>query len=793
MKKIKDFIVRYFSKDKEIEITLFKILGVSGALISIISGAQSILSGISLSGGLIDFAAAFLSILLLWFVDKTGKYFIGYIVTEIGVFMALFAVLFFEMGGLEGSMTYFFAFGLVFSFLMFRGVLLIVMEILEVGFYLILCLYAYVNPGSTTPFENAEDKLIDQMAGIVLSGVGIGLIFLIYIYQYKKQQKIAYEASMAKSQFLANMSHELRTPINMMLGMNEMIFRECNDEVIKEYTHKAGIAGEQLLSQVNQLLEFSKIDAGKGKVHIVAYDLYDLLDNLKAFYEKEAQAKEIELVVNIDEGIVGGMKGDFQKLTQILTNLLSNAVKYTKSGTITLSVEKSELTENTQRLLFSVKDTGIGIKGQELNRIFTAFERADIENNRNIEGTGLGLSIAQTFAHALNTEIKVESKYGVGSRFYFELTQTLASADEETEHAYHASSFIAPDARILAVDDNSMNLDVVKSLLKRTLIKVDTAQSGDECIEKVKNTRFDLILLDYMMPGKDGAQTLKELRTIENGDVPIIVLTADVSEGKRELLLSEGFDAYVSKPIETAELERNLFEKLPQNLVIKTSGYTECPEALALIKEEEQSLRKYDISLRDGLKHMGNDLSQYVRISSIFVEGFAQMGDVIAELKKANDYDGLIYKIHSLKGNAGNVGASELRATAAKIEEHLRKNDKEYFDYGSEFLMFALKRVTSGLEYFIERYNRSEAKKVLESEPAKENAGEIDVKKSLNEIAEYLERSNQLPAVKLIDSLLESASPQLKTGLEEVKRAIGEIEFEEALNKLETLMASEAE
>ena len=223
MKQLREKFLHYLKKDSEIDVTLFKVLGIAGVLVSIFAGLQSLIMGLSVSAGFINFGAAALSILLLWFVDKTGKYVIGYIITTVGVFMGLFTMLFFEMGGIYGSMPYFFAFALVFSFLMFRGKLLIVMETIETIYYIGVCYFGYIHPEYVTTYTSEENMLLDQITGFVLAGVAIGLIFLAYISQYRKQKEIAEEASRAKSQFLANMSHEIRTPINMMMGMNEMM------------------------------------------------------------------------------------------------------------------------------------------------------------------------------------------------------------------------------------------------------------------------------------------------------------------------------------------------------------------------------------------------------------------------------------------------------------------------------------------------------------------------------------------------------------------------------------------
>lgn len=783
MKRLWNSFIIYLTKDKETEIKLFKILGLSGIVVSIISGIQSITSGISLAGGLVDFGAALLSALLMLFVDKTHKYIIGYVLTEVGVFMALFGILFFDMGGMSGSMTYFFSFGLVFSFLMFRGKMLILMEALQVGFYLFIMLLSVKYPEMVTPFSNYKSQLIDQIVGIVLSEVGIGLIFMAYIFQLEKIQKLAEEASRAKSNFLANMSHELRTPINMMLGINEMIGRESGEETIREYTRKAAVAGNQLMSEVNQLLEFSKIDAGKDRLKRSTYDLYDLINSFKDFYEKEAGKKGIVFTAEMDENIDGKMSGDVQKLTQILTNLLSNAIKYTQKGSVALKVSLLELKEDSQVLCFEVKDTGIGIREEEKKRIFEVFERADIDNNRHIEGTGLGLAIAQTFALALGGKIEVESKYGEGSRFYFSIEQRLAGKGFENESPGYFSMRIAPAAKILAVDDNEMNLEVVKALLKRTLINVSLAGSGNECLEKMSNEKYDLVLLDYMMPVKDGLATLKEIRLLDNGNIPVIALTADATEERRDSLLAAGFDGYLTKPMDAAEMENLIFEKLPQELVKENHTFAEDAGKIRFVENVAKETAPYNIDFFDGLKHFGNNLEQYINVIRIFERGSDRILNELENLYEKKDYEGLVYKVHSLKGNSGNIGALELRSLAAKAEEHLRNGDYSYYEAGREILLFMFRRAQKGIEILLDGYDKSNR-----LNPAEEENENINVTDLLYEALDYIQKGEQVPALKALEKTKQAAGEPIVSDIQPVVEDITEIEFERAEEKLKTVI-----
>lgn len=776
MEKIKQFLTNYYTKDKEIDIALFKILGTAGIMVSLVAGTQSILSGVSVIGGLIDYVAVVASIILLWFVDKTGNYVLGYILTDLLVFMGLFAMLFFEMGGMEGSMMYFFVFGIVFVFLMFRGKLLIIMEILQVAFYTFLCVYAIRHPDSVTPFASDTDRFIDQLSGLLLSGVAIGLIFLVYIAQYRKQQELAEEANLAKSRFLAGMSHEIRTPINMMLGMNEMIIREAENASIKEYATDAEEAGKQLLFMVNQVLQYSKLEVGKDELVLADYSFTKMITGLKTFFEKEASKKNLDFLLCVDEEIACVLKGDVRKISQILTNLLTNAIKYTNEGSVTLIVKNLGRTKEIQKLGFRVQDTGIGIEDKDIKRIFESFERTDLLKNRNVEGTGLGLAIAGNLARLMNSEIQVTSEYGKGSTFGFEIVQKIGTEtgdlEEETQE-----SFVAPEAKILVVDDNIMNLNVVKSLLKKTMLQVETAGSAKECYEKCKKECFDLIFMDLMMPEIDGLEAMKHLQTMEKcKDVPIVVLTADVTSGTRERLLSEGFDGYLSKPIDWKELEECLMSKLPEELVVKTRETVK----EILTEEEERTLinilKHYDMELSEGLHYMGGDVLQYAKVAEYFVTNADAGMERFKACMEEGNFQDAIYLLHSLKGNARNVGSVELHYLSKRLEKRCREDDKEYVLSGAELLLFEWQRVKDGLVEFLSAFKpiRMRLEEHLERTSDASQA-------TLQNILEAIENYRQIPAVELIDQYLADCDDEKTTdALRMAKEKIAQIDFDEA-------------
>ena len=777
MKGLREKFWHYLKKDSAIDVTLFKVLGIAGIAVSIIAGVQSIVMGLSVAAGLINFMAAFLSVLLLWYVDKTGKYVIGYIITTVTIFMGLFTLLFFEMGGIDGSTPYFFAFSLVFSFLMFRGKLLIIMETVETIYYVGVCYFAFLHPEYVTAYNSEKDMILDRISGFVLEGLGIGLIFLAYIAQYRKQKEIAEEASNAKSRFLANMSHEIRTPINMMMGMNEMIFRETESETIREYSQNVESAGKQLLFEINQVLQFSRLNAVKEELINESYDFSEMLNNISAYFGKEASNKGLEFMMEVERDVPKVLKGDMRKLLQIITNLLSNAIKYTKEGCVTFRVCNKGTAGDRITLFFEVKDTGIGIEKSALKTIFSSFERADLTNNRNIEGTGLGLAIAEGLAELFGSRIDVESEYGKGSRFFFTVTQEIGDVSEVSGNEYGGGSFIAPDAKVLVVDDNRMNLSVVKSLLKKTFVHVVTAENAEESYARFKEEKPDLVLMDYMMPGTDGIAAMEHIREMD-GDkhTPILVLTADVTSDKRELFMRKGFDGCLYKPIDWIELEKELSDHLPARLVTRIDSRAGAAYSKETIEEYAEKLRNYHISLTEGLKYVGGDLEQYARISGFFTDNADKGMENLDKFVETSNLQDLILLFHSLKGNARNVGATDLYHTARRLEARSRQGDMDYVSAAVKLAKLEWNRAKEGLAAFEKDFGALEKSEVTSEKP-----GDLAVSDILRKLLEHIERNNRTDSVKLLDELMAAETDESTLSkLEEARKYISEIEFEEA-------------
>lgn len=403
---------------------------------------------------------------------------------------------------------------------------------------------------------------------------------LAYIKELEAQKQLADTANVAKSSFLARMSHEIRTPITAMLGFDELILRENSDRAILNYARAIQTAGNSLLEMISDILDFSKIEAGKVKIIPAAYDVSGLVSDLVSMIMPRAETKRLALHVQVDANTPETLYGDEVRIKQCALNLLTNAVKYTLDGSVTLTVTFDRIDVDNIYLIVIVSDTGIGIKSDDLERLFSPFERIDEERNRGIEGTGLGLNIVHNLLAAMDTRLDVQSEYGKGSTFSFRVRQQIVSQKKIGDYeavrqttrksvAQYKESFRAPDAKILIVDDTPVNLTVMCGLLKKTLVQIDTAADGVEGLEKTRAEHYDVIFIDHMMPNMDGMEMLAALKKDggKNDGTPCVALTANAISGAREMYLAAGFDDYLAKPVTGASLEQMVRAHLPAEKV----------------------------------------------------------------------------------------------------------------------------------------------------------------------------------------------------------------------------------
>ena len=506
------------------------------------------------------------------------------------------------------------------------------------------------------------------------------------------QLEIAKSANEAKSRFLSNISHEIRTPINAVLGFDEMIIRETGDKNILGYARDIQDSGRTLLALINDILDFSKIEAGKMEIVPVEYEFGSLMNDIVNMSEMRAREKDLKLNVNVDEKIPHILFGDEIRIKQCIINIITNAVKYTETGSVDLDVDYDEVepeslddvSSDHVLIRVAVTDTGIGIREEDMDKLTSAFERIDLQRNRTIEGTGLGISIVTSLLSLMDSKLEVSSEYGKGSKFSFAIKQRVVSWDpigdfarkvreSKTEAGNYHETFHAPDAKILVVDDTRTNLTVIEGLLKQTQIQIDTATSGMEAIEKVKHKKYHMIFLDHRMPEMDGIQTFHAMEELEdnlNKGVPVIALTANAISGSREMYVKEGFDNYMSKPVDPAKLEEMILSYLPEDLVQKP-GDAEYVLDEGGDEEEKKALQELiqinGIDYRAAIERCGSAVAAKNVMKDFWLAIDERSGLIDKYEQDRNIKDYTIY-VHGLKSSAKAVGATELSEKAEYLE-----------------------------------------------------------------------------------------------------------------------------
>ncbi len=574
----------------------------------------------------------------------------------------------------------------------------------------------------------------------------------------QEKQKNNVEAVNSQDIFLANMSHELRTPINTILGLNELILRESQEDAIKEYALDIRHAGNVLLTLVSDILDFTKLEAGQMTLSEGVYDISSMLNDLINGISVHLRKKKLDLELDIARDVPHKLSGDELHIRQILNNLLTNAVKYTEKGKVTLHLGWEWAGDDAVTLKLAVEDTGVGIREKDLSKLFGAFQRMDMARRDTNDRTGLGLAITNRLVTMLGGKLEVQSTYGKGSVFSFTLVQKVIDKEPlgDFEQQYNESlvsaknyrqKFIAPMGRVLVVDDNAMNLAVAQGLLKETRLQVDVAGSGQECLELLKRKTYDVICLDHMMPVMDGVETLHAIKEMEGNpavNTPVIALTANAVTGAREYYLEEGFQDYLTKPIDSEKFEEMLIRYLPANLVYLTKdeqkGAGGDEEDEAEVSMQETKLRGIGFNMRNGLKYMGNNRELYGKVLNDFHTILKEKEEALQDFLKKRDMSGFAIIVHSLKGNARNVGADDLADEAFELEKMSKAGQLEDVEVRSPILFNLMKSMSKDLKTYLDGNAKKSGKA---AKPAKEEPkvriSDDEWKKALRELAGRLD------------------------------------------------------
>lgn len=612
-----------------------------------------------------------------------------------------------------------------------------------------------------------------------------------------KRKKIEDERE-AKSRFLSNMSHEIRTPINAVLGMNEMILREAVDGQILTYAANIKSSGKMLLFLINDILDISKIESGKMEIIPVEYETPALIMDLWNVIYLRAKEKKLAFTVESDETLPRVLYGDDVRMKQIVTNLLTNAVKYTPQGSVSLKVAYEYQNDDGLLLKISVQDTGIGIRKEDMGKLFESFQRLDEEKNRNIEGTGLGMNITMSLLKMMDGELKVESEYQKGSTFTVIIPQKIISREpagsfqqmKEKTTRYNGSkqsSFTAPEGKVLVVDDNTMNLTVFRALLKRTKLQVVTAESGKQCLTYVQKEKFHIIFMDHMMPKMDGIETLHEIKKLANRmdfpnkDTPVIALTANAVAGAKEMYLAQGFAEFLTKPINAELMEYTICKYLPAQFVQPAQEAGSDWEQRNGAHEADSDLER-GVSIRNGLMYAKGDMELYMELVRMFLRDNNKL-ELLRQYLSAHNMKDYAILVHALKGNARMLGADPLADLAYAHEMHSKAGQEDYITAHWEELEQAWETARETFAGIYDKYAVTrEETDILEGEPLELPQERLD------EMAALIDEFQTDAAVDQIKKWLRSPlRPDRKLQLTDVLAAIeDEYDDEKAILLLKT-------
>lgn len=778
-----------FISKLDFRVRVFNILALAGVISSLLALVMTLFIDGTLEMTIVNCLIALLSAALLYYSYRTSNYQKCYIIAIIFIFFICYALLFFSGGGYRSGLPSFFIFSIVFTAFMLKNRWVLTgIIIAELLFYIGLCLYGFYWPDQVEWFVAEQDIVLDTIIGFtivsVLLGITMHLNFRIYDLQQNELERArrdAVQANQAKSVFLASISHEFRTPINIMQGMNEMVLRERPSIAVKEFINRSQEAGQMFLALIDNILDIAKFESGQIELIEAPYNTKEIIDKLVHIGEVQAGRKKLDFIAEVAD-LPAVLSGDVLHFSQIVSNLLNNAVKYTEKGSVNLKIVGEKVSEKVINIIITVTDTGIGIKKENINKIFRAFMRSKRAKERNIEGFGLGLAIVKNLLDVMNGEIVVDSKYGVGSSFTVKIPQyyvddlTVAELLQQEMPVNTQQIFIAPQARILLVDDNEGNIAVTKLFLKRTMMQIDTVKDGYACLAMVRKNDYHIILLDYMMPGLNGIETLEKIRKF-NTKVPIMALTADVTGGTKEKLQRAGFIECLSKPVNSNSLEKTLRKYIPKHLITSIDIEQDSGEWTST-KLWQDFFVKYNI-FPEVVKQSNNSASQYQLILQIFYENNQETIKTITVLLEKNKLEDIYHKVHSWKNILYLIGAVKLADFAQELEQKCTEKNYQYIRAAMPLFLYRVQVIFAGIAEIIK-------------EAANKNKNINDEDGILwQQLAMHIKNYHFSESKQVLNNLIKRANGEIIPELKKILMAIDNLEFEQAEELFQDISKSE--
>lgn len=600
------------------------------------------------------------------------------------------------------------------------------------------------------------------------------------------------DANRAKTNFVSNMSHEIRTPMNSIVGITEILLRSRHSPKEQEYLLNIQSSGRVLLTIINDVLDCSKMEAGKMQLFDEPYDTCSLFHDLRISMENRIGHSGLELIYDIDQDIPCKLKGDMGRIRQVIINLVNNAIKYTEKGSVRFSVHVRQKNTDKVMLYYEVADTGIGIRKEDQKILFDAFQRVEMDRNRYVEGTGLGLTISQNLVNMMGGVIEVESEYGKGSRFFFTIEQTIIDPTPVSAVNYNGQKdnvtekeaeclFIAPEAHILLVDDNELNLVVAKELLKPLRMQIDTAENGLQAVKMVRGSQYDLVLMDHMMPVMDGIEAAKAIRALPEDKyqkLPIIALTANAMVDARKEFLNAGMNGFVAKPIDFARICNQLKLWLPKDLVRDVPK----EEAKKLLADDlsDREIQPEDpqmgFSFEEGVKHCGSKAA-LMKTIRIFYRTIDSKANKIEQCLKEGLISDYVIEIHALKSSALLIGAVPLSEAAKELEGYGKQGKTELLEEKTPDLLAMYRDFKDILKPCADK-----------EEAARQEASNGEWCQALQQIHQCIEQFDLDGVDQIMEQLEEYQVPEcIRESMDQLRVYVADVSLEEIMELTDTM------